>query len=286
MKKIIALFISCVTVFQLQAQVPTEKALLWKISGNKLKSPSYLFGTMHLMCPDQLKMDEAIVSTFNTTKQLYLEIDLDDPQMMMKAMKLMMMPKGENLEKLVGKTDYDSMNVIYKSLAGMSLQMMSSAKPLLLMSSIFPALLNCKPEGWEKKFQDLAKPKNMPVNGLETIEYQMRVFDTIPYQVQANMFKELLFNIDSSKKSFYTMVNMYLDKDINSLYKLGTNDPQFGEYEALMLNNRNANWIPVMDVEMNKMPTFFAVGAAHLGGENGVISLLRKRGYTVKPVLY
>ena len=72
---------------------------------------------------------------------------------------------------------------------------------------------------------------------------------------------------------------------VDAIQQLTTKDPEFGKYDALMLQNRNQNWIPVMATEMKKAPTFFAVGAAHLGGINGVINLLRKRGYLVKPII-
>ncbi|MFY7898871.1 MAG: TraB/GumN family protein [Chitinophagaceae bacterium] len=286
MKKILALFIASISIICAQAQIPKEKTLLWEISGNKIQGTSYLFGTMHLMCADQLKIDEVIAAKFKESKQLFLEIDMSNPSMMMNAIKLMMMPKGESIEKYVGKELYDSMNKIYKSKAGMPLQAMGNVKPMLLMSAIFPALLNCKVEGWEMKFQELAKKQNISIKGLETIEYQMSIFDTIPYSVQANMLKETLFNLDSSRQSIHELMKKYLEKDIDKLYKTITQDAQYGSYEALMLNNRNANWIGVMKKAMEQMPTFFAVGAAHLGGKFGVIHLLRKKGYTVKPVLY
>jgi uncharacterized protein YbaP (TraB family) len=60
----------------------------------------------------------------------------------------------------------------------------------------------------------------------------------------------------------------------------------FGEYTDILLSDRNHNWIPVIGEEAKKRPTFFAFGAGHLGGENGVINLLRKAGFTVKPIFY
>lgn len=273
------------STYYCKAQVPTEKTLLWKISGNNLQQPSYLYGTLHLLCPDQININTSITNAFNNSKQLFLEIDLDDPQMMVKAMQGMMMPDSISLEKLVGKIDYDSMNTIFKNTAGMPLSVMGRAKPMLLMSAVFPAILKCNPDGFEKHFQTMAKAKKMNLKGLETIEYQMRIFDTIPYKVQADMLKNMLYHLDSTKSQFDEMLAVYLSKDINAIQQLTTKDPEFGKYDAMMLQNRNQNWIPVMAAEMKKAPTFFAVGAAHLGGINGVINLLRKRGYLVKPII-
>jgi len=267
------------------AQAPKEKALLWKISGNGISQPSYLYGTIHLMCPDQIKIDSLLKQSFSTCKQLFLEINTSDPEMMTKAMKGMMMDSGQSLENLMSKADYDSMSHIYMYKAGIPMVLMAKAKPMLLMSAVFPSLLGCVPEGWETKFEEMAKYRKMPIKGLETIEYQLRVFDTIPYKVQANMLRDFLYNLDSTKKGFEEILEIYLKKDINALYEMTVKEPDFGNYDALMLNNRNNNWIPVIATAAKEKPTFFAMGAAHLGGENGVISLLRKQGFKVLPVM-
>lgn len=286
MKHLIYSFFTILIVLQCIAQIPREKTLLWQISNNAASRPSYLYGTIHLICPDKIAIDTVVKKAFNNTIQLFLEIDLDDPQMMAKAMKGMMMPDSFSLKKMVGKTNYDSMNTIFKSKTGIGLNVMGKAKPMLLMSAVFPALLQCNPDGFEKRFQAMAKNKQMALKGLETIEYQMRVFDTIPYQVQADMLKNLLFNLDSTKKGFDDMLAVYLSKDVNAMQQLTVKDADFGKYDALMLKNRNNNWIPVITKEISHKPTFFAVGAAHLGGVNGMINLLRQNGFKVEPIFY
>ncbi len=286
MKHFIVTFFSTLVISQCFGQIPTEKTLLWQISNSTNTKASYLYGTIHLICPDKIAIDTVIKNAFNKTNQLFLEIDLDDPQMMAKVMKEMMMPDSFSLEKMVGKTNYDSMNTIFKSKVGITLNVMGKAKPMFLMSAIFPALLQCKPDGFEKHFQAMAKERNIPLKGLETIEYQMRVFDTIPYSVQADMLKNLLFNLDSTKKGFDEMLTVYLSKDVNAMQQLTVKDQDFGKYDALMLKNRNNNWIPVIVKEMSYQPTFFAVGAAHLGGISGLINLLRQNGFKVEPVMY
>jgi hypothetical protein len=82
------------------------------------------------------------------------------------------------------------------------------------------------------------------------------------------------------------MVEIYKSKDINKLHQMATDDKDFGEYEAVLLNDRNKNWVPVIVNQAQQKPTFFAVGAGHLGGANGVINLLRQQGLSVKPILY
>jgi uncharacterized protein len=282
--KIITSVCFVVAAYIATAQLPKEKSLLWKIEGNKLQKPSYLFGTMHILCKDDIIISETLKQSFDNTKELFLEIDMDDPQMMAKSMQGMMMKNNESITDFLSKADYDSMAIVFKEKSGFPLQAMAKAKPILLMAPIIPSLIQCKVEGLETRFIAMAKEQKKDVKGLESIEYQMRVMDTIPYKKQADMLKQILFNLDSTKNSFIQLANLYKSKDINGMYALSTESADFGSFEATMLINRNKNWIPVIEEQVKQQATFFAVGAAHLGGEYGVIALLRKQGYTVTAI--
>ncbi len=282
------LFISLTFFFfllvNIYAQAPKEKALLWKITGNGLKHPSYLYGTIHLMCADQIKIDSTLKQCFTSTQQLFLEVDMNDPLLMVKTMQHSLMKDNESLEHLVSKSDYDSMKTIFEKNSSMPFGLMGKVKPIMLMSAVFPSLLGCSPEAWETAFQNLAKEKNIPLKGLETIDFQMSVLDTIPTKTQAIMLKEFLYHLDSTKKSFNELLTIYKSKDINELHEMTVKDPDFSNYEAVMLDNRNKNWLQIISKEIKQKSSFFAVGAAHLGGESGEISLLKKQGFIVSAV--
>jgi hypothetical protein len=82
------------------------------------------------------------------------------------------------------------------------------------------------------------------------------------------------------------MVALYKAQDVEGLLKvMDESEWDFNGYEDILLANRNAAWVPIMEKAMQGKPTFFAVGAGHLGGAKGVLSLLKKKGYTVKAVL-
>lgn len=286
MKNITALLgLITISVFA-TAQVPTEKSLLWQITGKGIEKPSYLYGTIHLMCPTDLKVPAVVQEKFNSTQHLFLEVDMDDPAMMQEMVAGMMMKDTTTLKSLLGDESYAHLSKLFSSKTGLPLEMLKKTKPMLLMALVYPSMLGCQPDSWEKVFQTMAKSKNMQLSGLEKVSDQINVFEKIPYKVQAEMLLQMMDNLDSSKASFENMVEIYKTKDINKLHQMTTSDKDFGEYEALLLNDRNKNWIPVITKQAQQMPTFFAVGAGHLGGENGVINLLRKQGFSVKPILY
>lgn len=285
MKRTFILLILLVSATAVSAQAPTEKTLLWQVSGKGVQQPSYLFGTLHLVCPADLVMPAVVREKFGSTRQLYLEIDMDEPGLMMQLMGGMMMRNDTTLEDLI-PSDYDSVNTIFKQKAGVPLDMLGKTKPLLLTSMLYPTLLGCQPQSWDGAFMKMATEANMQVEGLELLNDQVKVMDLIPYKVQAEMLVKTLYNYDSARMMYHQMHDVYKNKDISELYKMTTGDEDFGAYENDLLITRNHNWIPVIGEQAKKLPTFFAFGAGHLGGEQGVISLLRKNGFKVEPVMY
>jgi uncharacterized protein YbaP (TraB family) len=278
-------FLLLLLVKNTRAQAPVEKALLWEIVHPTSMAPtSYLYGTFHLLCPKDLVVDSAIKKAFARTRQLYLEIDMsDNAALMMQMMPLMKMKDDQRLDKLLNKVDYDSVAALFKAKTGLPLTMLNTTKPMLASAMLYPAMMGCQPESWEQTFLKMSEGRGMKIGGLETAALQMSVLDSISYPEQAESLKTMLYRFDSMSVVTQHAVDLYKHKELNKLYTEMAADKDMAKYEDIMLNNRNANWIPVMLQVMKKTPTFFAVGAGHLGGKKGVISLLRKKGYIVRP---
>ncbi len=286
MKQLLIATLSVLTTFASTAQKPKEKALLWKIEGKNLQAPSYLYGTFHMLCPNDYSMNDTIKHLFTKTKQLFLEFDIDDPSLNSKMMKNMAMKNGITLKDLLSPADYDSVAKLFKAKTSISLDMVKTYKPFMLTSMLYPSLMGCATISFEKEFEKMAKADKMEVKGLETIEDQMNVFETIPYKAQAKMLVKTLYEIESGKAQMNEMVQLYKSQDINAMQGNIQGDSDLGKYEKVLLDKRNKNWIPVIEKEIATMPSFIAVGAGHLAGKKGVIYLLRKQGYTVTPIRY
>ncbi len=270
----------------LRAQAPTESSLLWKIEGKNLTQPSYLFGTIHLICPSDFVLTDTLKSCLQETEQLTLEIDMDDPGMMMAMMKSMSMREDKQLKDLLDAKDYDRLNAYFKDSVGMSIAPFERAKPFMLMSVLLNRVLTCQPQSYEMSLMGLAKKQKSEVVGLETVEEQMAVFDSIPYTDQARMLVTLMDSLPQAQKEFGEMVEVYKKQDLTGLYNLTLeSDFEMENQQEVLLTNRNKRWIPIIEKQVAEKPTFVAVGAAHLGGEQGVIALLRRQGYSVVPVL-
>ena len=262
-----------------------EKSLLWKISGKGLKSPSYLFGTIHATCDATL--DGNTLKALDETKQLFLEIDMDDKAMPMQMMKYMKMNDDEKLSTLLSAEDFEIVDVFLKENMKMSAKMFDTFKPFMVSAMLMPKLLDCKYASVESELMRVTKEQNEEVYGLEKVEEQMKVFDAIPYQTQADeLLKTAKNGLEKDKVEFQKMMETYKSGDIEAmLVMMDDSDNKItSENKDVLLNNRNKNWVPLIIKTAKEMPTFFGVGAGHLAGDEGVIKLLRKKGYSVEAV--
>lgn len=277
---IAALLLSFISV----AQEQEENSLLWEISGNGLQQPSYLFGTIHMICKEDFIMPELVKQKFTAAGKVFLEFDMDDPLMQMKMLKLAMLPQGETLKTIFGK-DYGLIDSFFKNNTNYPLAMFNQFKPMVVMSMLTIKTLSCdSTESYEATFMNMAKKEGKNIHGLETIEDQMKIFDEIPDSIEVQNLVKMIREYDLQKKQFEEVVKLYKQQKIFQLQKeIVTSTDLMGAEEAL-LTKRNNNWIPVIEKNSKETACFFAVGAGHLGGENGVIHLLRKAGYTVKAI--
>jgi uncharacterized protein YbaP (TraB family) len=166
----------------------------------------------------------------------------------------------------------------------MPMMVFNKLKPMTLMSLLYTKILSCPSESYEQHFVDMARDQKKDIRGLEKIEDQIGVFDKIPDSVEALMMMEMIRKMPEQRVEFARMVESYKKEDLNKLGDEISDSPEWKGYEDIMLVNRNKNWIPVISAAMKEGPQLFAVGAGHLPGKEGIITLLRHAGYKVEPV--
>lgn len=261
-----------------------ENALLWKVSGNGLSSPSYIYGTIHMICKEDFLFSPTLEQKVNQAQNIYLELDMDDPMMMIK-MATMAIMKNNSLQNLMNQEDFALVSSFVKDSLGMPMMIVNRMKPITLMSMLYMKVLPCEnKESYEMKFMDLAKAGNKNIEGLESIEDQMNVFNKIPDSTQARMIVEMIRNMDQQRAEFTEMVQAYKHQDLVKLAEIMSDSPEWKGFEDIMLVNRNKNWIGKIEGAMKQGTQLFAVGAGHLPGKEGVLNLLKTKGYTVTPI--
>ncbi len=265
------------------SQLP--KTLLWEISGKGLAKPSYLYGTIHVICAEDLKISENLKTRLKNTQQLYLEMDIDDPILMAQLMLQKDMKDGKTLQSLFSESDYKLVQTyIQNKIGSTASEFFRTTKPFLLMSLLLPSTLGCQTASWETSLMTLAQEQHMEILGLETLDEQLQVVEKIPYEAQAKMLLETIKDSTQAKKELLTLIDLYKKQDINAMQKQIAASPSTASYEKILLTDRNQHWTLQIKKIVHEKSTFFAVGAGHLGGKQGLVALLRKDGYMVRPV--
>jgi uncharacterized protein YbaP (TraB family) len=265
-------------------QTEPANSLLWKISGNGLENESYLFGTIHIICQEQFKMDDRIKDALNKSKKIALELNLADPNALMEMQKISMNENFENIQDQFEEDQKEALNSFLMEHYGVNLQQMGVLKPFALSSMILIKMLPCEEVGsYELFFVEQSKALEIPMIGLETAEFQVGLFDQIPLKEQLDDLAKMVMD-DESLEEFTSLVNAYLEEDLEKLYELINQSDMFKEYGDILLLQRNKSWIPKIEKLIKENVTFIAVGSGHLASETGVIQLLIDAGYRVEPV--
>jgi uncharacterized protein YbaP (TraB family) len=271
------------TVMTVKAQnTNAENSTLWEVSGNGLTQPSYIAGTCHIMCSQDFEIKPKVMKALEKSDNLVMEINYTDPAEMTAMQKMYQTDK-----KLSDQLSPEEAKELDKILAdyGTDLKKMDNSSSQALYALISMKAIPCPQT--EVKLYEIELLKNAlkskkKVFGLEKVEDQMtsinKAYDLKAVIQQLKMGKE--YEILLKK-----MITVFKKEDVQSLYTLFKDDKMMNaEQEKAMLTDRNKNWAEKMPEMMKKESAFFAVGGAHLMGENGIIQLLRSKGYTVKPV--
>ena len=284
-RKLVFIFFFTLCSMQSIAQRDKTNTLLWEISGNGLQQPSYLFGTIHMICKEDFLISEIVKQKFNSSKQVYLELDMDDPQLQVTMMQQMQLPDKETLKNKLGESDFKKLDSFLQKEMSMNLVMFDKFKPMMVMGLLAQRLLPCATmESYDLNFVKMATEHKKELLGLEKVDDQLGVFDAIPDSLEIRSIMNMVNDFESHKKEFSRMSSIYKTQDLDALYQLMAESPEMMGSQELLLDRRNRNWIPVMESVMKNSTTFFAVGAGHLAGSQGVLELLRKQGYKVKGI--
>jgi len=270
----------------LSAQVSGEKSLLWEISGNGLSTPSYLYGTIHVMPAKQFETWKVADNLLKDSEQLILEMVIDVPlATQIEWAKQMLLPDGGNLQNLIPEENFNELKAYVLDSLGIKeskFNLYLKFKPFAFYSALIPDVIGKKLESYEMHYTKIARAKELPVIGLETFEYQMGIFDAIPTDTQV----EMLFGEQTDmKKEFDDMIVMYQEQDIYKMaIQLEDENEDYPQLADKLVADRNRNWMEKLSGLMVEHSCFIAVGAGHLAGSDGLIGLLREGGYTVTAV--
>ncbi|NVO21654.1 MAG: TraB/GumN family protein [Bacteroidetes bacterium] len=290
MKCTFILLLFCILSISVAAQNSNpDNHIFWKISGNGLVKPSYLFGTYHILSNSFVDSIPAVTAALSESDAVAGELVLDsNTQSIVSEAALL---HGTSLKKLLPDSLYSKADSFFTHEAGFPLSALDQMNPLaitaiallVIQQKYFPNPAGDTP--MDSYFQQMAKQAGKALYGLETAEDQVDVlFRKTSMDRQVELMTETFFEKQDMKEMIAKMNYCYRSENLVELEKLmydGTYTP--GEILDL-LENRNENWVERLPALMADRSLFVAVGALHLPGEHGLVNLLRSKGYTLTPV--
>lgn len=278
--------------------------LLYKISGNGLEKPSYIVGTYHLAPGNFADSIPGLKDAFASCKQIYGELDMQDAlsnENRDKIEKAQILPEGTTLSSLLTKEQMDRVNALMRETIGadmtnpMLAAQFDKMTPMALSTTLTVFAFIKKSPNFnpmnllDSHLQLLAQKQGMVIKGLETVDFQVEVLYGSSLEKQVEELMCVVDNFDDVVEMAEFVTAAYFSQDLDQLLDV-TNEEGEGpcasspESNDNLIYNRNANWVKAMPDIMRQAPTFFAVGAAHLCGDRGVLRLLEQAGYKIEGV--
>jgi uncharacterized protein YbaP (TraB family) len=278
--------------------------LLYKISGNGLEKPSYIVGTYHLAPGNFADSIPGLKDAFASCKQIYGELDMQDAlsnENRDKLEKAQILPEGTTLSSLLTKEQMDRVNALMRETIGadmtnpMLAAQFDKMTPMALSTTLTVFAFIKKSPNFnpmnllDSHLQLLAQKQGMVIKGLETVDFQVDVLYGGSLEKQVEELMCVVDNFDDVVEMAEFVTAAYFSQDLDQLLDV-TNEESEGpcasspESNDNLIYNRNANWVKAMPDIMQQAPTFFAVGAAHLCGDRGVLRLLEQAGYKIEGV--
>jgi hypothetical protein len=261
-----------------------SNSLLWKISGNGLINTSYLFGTMHLIPKKDFGISKKVAKTLKLCQELILELNLTNIKEMEKAQQMQV--TNNRISDGLNKNESLELNLILEKAYSISLSEVNHLSPMMVMNKMVTSSFEEEEmTAIDMELIDLAIRSKIKIKGLETVKAQIKIAQKIFTP------KELLRQMrmgEDYPEVIKAMIGAYKNGDLSTLHEL-IKDRRFmtEEAEKVMVTNRNKLWARKMPQLLSKEKSiFFAVGAGHLGGENGLIVLLRKHGFNLRPLKF
>jgi uncharacterized protein YbaP (TraB family) len=266
-------------------------SFLWKITGKG--GPGgvvYLAGSVHMLSQDYYPLNPAVEGAFKDSDLLVEEVDLNDmlaPAAQMATLMRGMLPAGQSLDKLLSPATLALVNKFTAGLGDAS-EPLKHFKPWMLAIAIEGLELQKSgfdPNlGLDKHFFDLAQSQGKTVQGLETVDYQISRFDEMAMAQQDRFLADTLKELDTEKASVSKLADAWKSGDAPAVEKIVLADlkSDAGMYQRLLVD-RNRNWLPTLEALFSRRGrAFIVVGAAHLVGPDGLLQMLKAKGYAVE----
>lgn len=270
------------------ATAADAKTFAWKATGKG--GVVYLVGSVHLLSKDFYPLDAALETAYKNADLLVEEVDMAemlDPGAQLGYLQRGMLPSSTPLDKVVSASTYALVAKRAGDL-GLPIEPFKLLKPwmvALMLVQVEWQKAGFDPElGLDKHFYDQAKGEGKKTQGLETAEYQISRLDDMPLDQQERLLSESLKDLDAERANMARLVDAWRAGDAAGVERIVLSELKQEPllYQRLLVD-RNRNWMPKIEALFGRpRPALVIVGAAHLVGPDGLLTMLKAKGYTVE----
>lgn len=267
---------------------PGQNSILWEVTGNGLESPSYLLGTLKFIGVKEFIFPKEFKEKMDQCKIFAIE-DQVDHKAQMEINKALHFPKGKSLATELSPEDYA------KVVAFMEKEFkMPKAKFEKDLGKLIPLALSINMTrmglGEDVKYYDIellltAKREKLKTFSLEPIKREAEAIQSFPMEEQKKALMESIANFNAQKEEYRQMEAAFDANDLDKIFSLTLHPTEdHPDFVEAFYTKRNLEWMPKIEKMMKDKPAFITVGVTHLEGEQGLLALLRGKGYTLTAV--
>lgn len=269
-----------------RADTDISHGLLWEIS-KPGQQPSWLFGTIHSEDPDVVKLPAAVSQAFDASHSVVLEV-LMDADAMKYSSTAMLMLDGRTLADIIGTPLYTKVAAVIAA-RGIPELVLNRMKPWAAAVTLSTPALETGDVLDRVLYQDAIK-QDKAVYGLETMQEQLDLFDSMPEADQIVLLTEAIDNLEALDAMQADLLAAYKQRDLDRLLAINEASMQTGDqrladdFQRRLVDDRNQHMAERMQPYLQQGKAFVAVGALHLPGKTGLLERLQQQGYTVTRV--
>lgn len=268
-----------------QKNLEQGNSLLWKISGKGLEKPSYLFGTVHMICKDDYFWTDAMQNAYDNSEKVCFEMDLDDITLQANITSSLMLEEHQDLKDFFNEADYEKLAQYLQDSLSIPINLLSRMKPAAIMTLVLSKVGLCKDMiSYESNIMSKAISDDKEILGLETASEQIAILESMNTDSIVSYVMQIVNGNEEYDQEFNKLIDAYKNQDLESLYQLIKGSASYKDDLDNLLYDRNQRWIGRMEKMMKENALFFGVGAGHLWGEKGLIEYLKDSGYTLEIV--
>ncbi len=266
---------------------PQSRHILWKVQSSS--HTMYLLGSIHVLQKKHYPLDRRLYEAFNQASTVIFEVDLDglaSPLSQLQILTKGLYRKGQTLQSELPIGKYEAAKAHFAEL-GFNIENFHRMKPWMAATAI--TALELQKLGYEsafgvdRHFFEKAKEAGKDIQGLESVEFQLGMFDHLTPSIQEAFLLQSLEDLKDIEARINGMVDAWTQGNVQDLERILEGMREYPElYHALVIS-RNQNWLPHIEQTLHKNNSVLVViGALHLLGEEGILAALKKKGYQVE----